>query len=285
MLIVIPSKARATKQTTFENMPPVMKGRITILVEHEQAPSYIQAGYSNNLLIMPPHIKGISWSRQWLVNEALNLGHEKLVMMDDDLVFAKRRDDDLTKFRTPTDLEIPRVFDDIEEALDHYAHVSVSPREGGNRRTEPFCLNTRTMRVLGYNLKVLEKEELLFTFMELMEDFYMNLCLLTRGYENCSINWMVQNQNGSDLPGGCSTFRTLEMHQREAEKLAQVFPQFVTLVRKQTKTAWGGRERTDVVIQWKKALEYGRSQFGPQSPGTAKEALKLLDSGAAKHPE
>jgi hypothetical protein len=92
-----------------------------------------------------------------------------------------------------------------------------------------------------------------------MEDFHVSLSLLTKGLPNMSINWMVQNQNGSNLAGGCSSYRTPERHAESALALKRRFPDFVNVVTKKTKTAWGGQERIDVIIQWKKAIAHGQS--------------------------
>jgi hypothetical protein len=43
-----------------------------------------------------------------------------------------------------------------------------------------------------------------------------------------------------------------------AKGLAELHPGFVKVVRKETKGAWGGGERVDVQIQWKKAWESSR---------------------------
>jgi len=54
----------------------------------------------------------------------------------------------------------------------------------------------------------------------------------------------------------------MEAQDRAARALKERFPDFVTLVKKKTKTAWEGQERTDVIIQWKKAYEWGRAHAG-----------------------
>jgi hypothetical protein len=88
-----------------------------------------------------------------------------------------------------------------------------------------------------------------------MEDFDIQLQLLRKGMPSISINTMVQNQRGSGLEGGCSTYRTVEIQEEAARTLQSYHPEFVSVVQKQTKSAWGGGVRTDVVIQWRKAYE------------------------------
>lgn len=258
VLILIPTKGRATRQTTLACLPPRIFERTYLLVENSQVPGYEAVVYRHKLLVA--EATNIAPCRQWALEYAHRSGVKKLIMLDDDLVFAKRREDDPTKFHNTVDKDMENLFEDIERLLDKYAHVGVSPREGGNRRTEPYIENTRIMRVLAYRVDVLMQEKLRFDDAELMEDFMMSLNLLTRGYATYSINWMVQNQNGSDLPGGCSTFRTPHMQEAAARKLAATFPDFVKVVNKETKTAWGGQARVDVTVQWKKAYNSSKDK-------------------------
>jgi len=183
-------------------------------------------------------------------------------MLDDDLTFAIRRTDEPTKFSTPTDGDIEAVIEDVEYKLDSYAHVSIAPREGGNRRIEPYVPNTRALRALAFRVDKLKTYDIKFTDMEVMEDFYVQLSLLLKGESHLTINWMVQNQGGSNSEGGCSTYRTPEVQARAAEALHAKFPDFVRVVDKETKTAWGGGTRKDVVVSWKSAYEEGRRRAG-----------------------
>jgi len=113
------------------------------------------------------------------------------------------------------------------------------------------------MRVLGYRADTLENLCIKATVADVMNDFGVVLELLTRGYPVININWIVQNQHGSDTSGGCSTYRTSEVQTAAAQALHDRFPAFVKIVQKETKTAWGGKPRTDVIIYWKKAYAEG----------------------------
>lgn len=248
MEIYILSKGRAHRQTTFNNLPPFLQDRVTIAVYPEELQDY------RNYPAIPVHCekRGVGHKRQWLLE---NCPSRKLVMLDDDLVFATRRKDDPTKFREAAPDEIGSLFDDIEQMLDQYAHVGVSGREGANRRTEPRITVGRMTRILGYQVDVLKVNNIRLDEMQLMEDFNTTLRLLRAGYPNMIINYMVQNQNGSNTAGGVSEYRTMEKQSAAAEELARKHPAFVSVVEKSTKTAWGGLPRKDVVIQWKRAYE------------------------------
>jgi len=249
MRIYIPSRGRWHKQSTVKNLPPIVLPNVTIVVPVDE-----YENYARNMpmveVVSPDIPSGIGPCRQWCCEQE----DKKVIMMDDDLVFATRRADDPTKFRESTDQEIEHLIGSIDDSLDTYAHVGVSTREGGNRYTKDYDWNTRLLRVLAYRTDILAEEGIHFDQIPVMEDFYVGLSLLTRGYRNIKHNYMVHNQHGSGTEGGCSTYRDKDMQAQAAHKLADTFPEFVTAVEKETKGAWGGGVRTDVRIQWKKAL-------------------------------
>jgi hypothetical protein len=180
----------------------------------------------------------------------------KLCQLDDDLVFSTRRRDDPTKFRSSTDAELEHMFERMEEHLDNYAHVGVSHREGANRETAYYKYATRMLRVLAYRTDIFLAEGVRFDRLQEMVDFDVTLQLLKKGYTNCVLNGWVSNQSGSDVSGGCSTYRTAETHADAARRLATMHSPFVKVVKKVTKNSWCADEkgeRTDVRVQWKQA--------------------------------
>ena len=239
---------RPDKQITWDSLPKEIRLRACLVVQDREAGKY--PGLPT--LVLPPTIKNLPDTRQWLRD---NTG-PKVVQLDDDLVFATRRADVPTKFRPAMNIEIIKMFDAIEYALDSYAHVGVSHREGANRNTEPYIQVGRMMRILGYRTDVLRKENIVHNRIPDMEDFDVTLQLLRKGYPNLILNNWVHNQGGSNTEGGCSDYRTMETHARDCHILAEkLHPGFVKAVEKTTKTSWGGTTRTDVRMSWKKAYE------------------------------
>jgi len=179
---------------------------------------------------------------------------EKVCMLDDDLRFDLRREDEPNKFTTAEPPHVSKMFQVIEASLDTYAHVGVCPREGGNRHTEKVMFNTRMMRVMALNRTMYHEAKVRFDRIPVMEDFDVTLQLLRAGYPNVVLNKYIQGQGSSNSAGGCSLYRTMEVHEAGARRLKELHPDFVSLVQKTTKGAWGGGTRTDVMIQWKKAF-------------------------------
>ena len=251
MKIYIPSCGRADKQTTVAHLPLSLREVTTVVVPFIEIKDYELALAGAGVKVACPTIPaGIGHCRQWIVEQE----DKKVIMLDDDLVFATRRQDEPTKFYDATDDEVEELFASVWVYLDSYAHVGVATREGGNRCTDALMFNTRLLRFLAYRCDVLREEGIGFTETRVMEDFAVALNLLVRGYESIKINDMVQNQNGSGLAGGCSMYRTEGVQAEAAHQMAEMFPGLVRVSKKITKTAWGGGERVDVTIYWKKAL-------------------------------
>lgn len=253
MQIFIPTYGRSSNQPTFHTLQDAGLNPILVIQDRERhLPAF--ASMTQNILVLPNHIRTIAPTRQYILDNYVS--EEAFCMVDDDLVFFHRRTDDPTKLRDITQAELYKAFTEMEMHLNKgIAHVGFAAREGANRNVEQFVDNTRIMRVLGYNARVLNKVGLRFDDMEVMEDFHVALTLLEHGYPNMILNDYAHNQAGSGAAGGCSHFRTPELHAENAEKLARLHPRYVKVVEKFTKGAWGGGIRKDVVVQWKKAIK------------------------------
>ena len=253
MHILIPTYGRA-KEASQTSLFFIASLGLTphLVVQERERHLYDWAGYP--IIVLPDEIRTIAPTRDWLVQ---NIPSNKIVMVDDDLAFFKRSDEDRTKFIKGAAQDFIDMFKSINSALDLYAHVGIASREGGNRNTESIIKNTRIMRVLAYRTDTMKTEGITFAPREVMEDFHVSLQFLRKGYETVILNDWCHNQAGSGAAGGCSHFRTPEVQARNAELLASLHPDYVTVVDKETKGAWGGGIRKDVRVQWKKAYENG----------------------------
>lgn len=251
MQILIPTYGRHNRQHTYNNLPPAIQKRTTLVVQHRERDMY--KDYPINVL--PKNIETIAPTRQYIMRMT---PERKICMLDDDLRFDFRRMDERGKFYVATEKQVVDMFKAIEKSLDDYAHVGVLSREGGNRVLEETRECTRMMRVLAYDVSVFRAENIKFDRLHLQEDFDVTLQLLRKGYPNLVLCKWVNGQGSSGAKDGCSHFRTIELHNENAHRLAKLHAPFVKLVEKQTKGAWGGRKRTDVMVQWKKAYESSR---------------------------
>lgn len=254
MHIYIPSMGRPRLQYTLAELKDESPYPITLAIPADEEQDYRDA--HEDLLLVPNSIVGIAATRQFIMEQATD---EHVLMMDDDLTFAVRRHDDPTRFRPWQEGELRGMLMAVEALLQRHAHVGIATREGGNRHTDALLTCTRAPRVIGYSRSIFFQEGVDFRNSTVMDDFEATLHLLTRGYANAILNTFVQNQKGSGTAGGASIYRTMVLHAAAAEQLQRRYPAFVKTVQKTTKTAWGGATRTDVVIQWKKALQYGQA--------------------------
>lgn len=254
MEIVIPTLGRENRQTTFENLPAKWQQQTKLVVQHQE--NFLHSNYER--IVLPPEIKDIAATRHYLVHEH-HFESNYLLMLDDDLVFSARRSDDPTKFRKMEDEDYDKMFGDVRQQLMSYSHVGVSHREGANRNIEDYLYCTRQMRVLGFDLRTLRKENIGYGRIPVMEDFDTTLRLLRLGYANVLCNRWVHNQGGSNVAGGCSSFRTPEMQEDSAKRLAALHSGLVKTRKVKTKTSWGGEERTDVTIYWKRAFRFDKA--------------------------
>ncbi len=246
MQIYIPTYGRSDHQVTWDNLPHAIKFNTKLVVQNREREKYEKYPH----IVLPWGLTGIGRTRQWLIE---NTTAKHIVMIDDDLDFAVRRDDALARFRGATDVDIHGMLEEMEWQLRHeFKLVGVSGREGANRNTEQFLTVTRQMRIHGLDAEFFKQANIRFDRLEFMEDFDATLQLLELGYPNCVLNHWVHNQrSGSNAPGGCSEERTLEKHNQAALALKKLHPKFVKVVEKDTGN-WGGL-RLDVYIQWKKA--------------------------------
>lgn len=258
MDILIPTLGRAHRQITFQNLPQKIREHVYLVVQLEDYKKHKLAydHITDRIIVLPPHINTIAQTRAWIMDTPAF--SDTVIMLDDDLVFSARREDEPTKFRSMEKEDYGAMFYDLSELIERYPMGGVSHREGANRNTEEILPFGRSMRVLGFNRPMIKELGIEFGRIELMEDFDVTLQLLRKGFPNPILNMWVHNQGGSDTSGGCSTFRTPELQAECANKLAELHPGFVKVVEKSTKTSWGGGTRTDVTVYWKRAFQSGQ---------------------------
>lgn len=253
MRIYVHSSGRENRQIT---VPILLNAGLSpiLLVQQREYQSYHKK-WGSIVQALPPEIITLSPTRQWIIDNT----DDKVIMMDDDLRFCTRRDDDHTKFRPSDASDVLAMFQKLWDTLDEYAHAGVISREGGNRiEQSPYVFNTRMMRILGYHCPSVRAAGARFDRIITKQDFDMTLQLLRAGYVNALLTEYCHDQPGSNTSGGCSAYRSPEVMEKSARKLAELHPGLVKVVTKETKTAWGGGVRTDVQIQWKRAFNAGK---------------------------
>jgi hypothetical protein len=252
MKLLIPTSGRWQRQMTLEYLPPSIRKEVFLVVQAKEEEKYRRV--HGNLIVLPEHITSLSPTRQWIID---NIEADIICLMDDDLRFYRRGRSDNPLYLQYNDEEgFWQMFRELELHARTGCHAGVSAREGNNRISKDYLFNVRMMRVASYNVTRVRKLGIRFDRLICKTDFDVTLQLLRKGQPNWVSYYFAQGQyKGSNASGGCSEYRTMEVLTTAAYELARLHPEFVTVVKKYTKTAWGGNtERTDVRIQWKKAF-------------------------------
>lgn len=259
MDIFVVSRGRWDRCPTLESLPSV-KGRATLVLHSDEQEKYQSLVDQHGCKVIHFPYTTIGEKRLMI---AQNFAGSKFVMLDDDLTFYKRKSETDYHLRFLEPQEDEFLFNEISAALEYYAHVGVSAREGQNRLPFPRVLNQRYMRVLGY-----QKDAYLACdhTAEYMEDFDIALQLLKRNLPSYILTDYAQNQSGTQAKGGCSLHRTLEKHEAAARALQARHPDCVKLRQKANKTGGEFGSRLEVTIFWKRAL-------GAHTSGNVPEAI------------
>jgi hypothetical protein len=228
----------------------------TLVVQPQEAQSYRQVYKTTPLLILPKEIKGLSPTRQWLLE---NCPERYMVLCDDDLRFARKNPEDRTRLLEPKPQDMADMIAAVKSKLQVFAHVGISARGDNNRKEGFFYKNERMMRFLAYDRERVPPS-CRFDRIPAKQDFDMTLQLLRKGLANCVIyEWAQDQVKASNARGGCATYRTEEMAEAAAKELQRLHPHFVSLVEK-SNSNWKGftkPTRLEAHIAWKQAFEAG----------------------------
>jgi hypothetical protein len=268
MPVFIPSMDRANslfdKISTLKFIKDV-PNEILVVVPPDQNDAYRLAlnlhGRRDVVVLSCPE-KGIAKTRHWIGLHCRKRKINKFAMFDDDLNFAVRKSAENNLLRPQEHKDVLEMLDWVDSALDEYAHVGISPRDAAKtQRVETgdkplTLLNKRTLRTLCYQTDAFLSVK--HGRVQVMEDFDVNLQLIRSGRPNIQTYWWTNDQRQTGSPGGCASYRSHEVHEESAIKLAELHAPFVTLRTKINKgqvikSAAAFRERKEVTIYWEKA--------------------------------
>jgi hypothetical protein len=251
MRIIIPTHGRVNRQRTVSVLPRELLSRTTLISPQQEQRRLACLDDDIEVVAQPDANMRLAAKRAWIVQFCLDRGYEKILMLDDDLTFRTRKSADDWHLRGIWGEKLIPEFQRIEDKLGpEVPHVGFGQAQGNNRLTEVGWKSPGKMVcALGYYLPVVAKEAR-WDLVELRQDMCATLQLLLKGYPNAIWTETVVDQK-RDAPGGCSIYRTDEMSDAEARKLAARFPNYVSV----GKRKYG---RLEVTVQWQKALGDGQ---------------------------
>jgi len=265
--IFIPSMDRAGalfgKISTLTQIKKV-KNDVHLVVPPDQATRYRNALFNagrEDVVVLECPEKGIAKTRHWIGMLCKKKKWDKFAMFDDDLNFAVRKDTTGNGLRIQENKDVVEMLAWIDKALDKYAHVGISPRDAAKTESVQtgdrplILLNKRTLRTLCYRTD--DFLSVKHGRVDVMEDFDVNLQLIEKGLWNAQTYWWTNDQRQTGSPGGCASYRSHEVHEASARKLAELHAPFVTLREKVNKaqvvkSAEAFQKRTEVTIYWEK---------------------------------
>jgi hypothetical protein len=265
--IYIPSMQRANIQRTFSRLPKKLQERTKIVVPVEEYSAYADKwgdGY-----VLPTKVKGIAPTRDWILNTATAAGQRHIVMLDDDVILYKRSDTEkapsgVYRILPAAPADYLQAFKWIESALKRVPHCGWGVRFNDFDTEEEIRSPGRMMHCLAYDLKVINELNARFSKgvapTHVMDDFNMTLQLLTAGYRNeISLIWRCA-PSASNSRGGASTWRTVAIHNESARRMAQRFPDYVSIREKKNWKGMEGEPMLDITAQWRKAYEKSKKK-------------------------
>lgn len=254
--IYIPTYGREGNQITFDKLPDKWKEKSFLVVHPEEK----HDGYPT--LRCDIQGTGIAPVRKWIAEH----GHGKrYAVLDDDVEFVyTRRDNEEGPSNKPlTNEQFDDMFNEMDLWMDEgYIHTACDVCWNPPTRNMDSKINSRITTNIFYDGSKLPIEKIDWLSLPIAEDYYVNLQLLTMGYQNkVSLKYRT-NPSVTQAKGGCSTFRTLDVHNNTMRELQKKFPEYVQLREKITKNSgeWSGKVRLAATISWKKAFESSKSK-------------------------
>ena len=241
---------RVNAQITLRQVPWA-----TLVVQAHEEDIHREAFPDTKLLVLPPHIRTISTTREWLTENCAVDG--KIIMLDDDLTISYRNDPSDYHLKVATPEQVEACFYEMWRLMNEYAHVAVSGREGQNRLSPEDSapvFNGRYMRMVGFN-RNLFPEDLGMARVNGLSDFDINLQLLRAGRSSIILTRWAQGHKGTQTPGGISEQRNHETHEAEVDQMVEMHPGFVKKRFVENKTQGEFGRRAEVTIFWKKAFQ------------------------------
>jgi hypothetical protein len=257
MQLIIPTRGRTDQQHTLQQLPGELRKQTSLVCPKDEASSldHLYKSDGVEIVIQPDPDWTIARKRKWIIEEYHRVGHDKIMMLDDDLTFSTRRSPEGTGLRVIRGEELIPEFERIGAKLGpEFPHAGFGPRLHNDKKEAGWeVTGARNIYSLGYYLPIVVRECVLGRI-ETREDMDLTLQLLRKGYHNAVWQTTVVNQLQYDGPGGATNERTIERSDADCYKLKRLHPGYVRVVQKDYTDSV---PRKEVKVQWKKALEDG----------------------------
>lgn len=215
-----------------------------------------------------------------LIEAAIRGGHERLVVLDDDLTFSIEDPnlDAIPRYRKANARELSHVMrlaaNVVRDELPACSLTPIMKRSAGGGSVFEYATSLMWTYIfwLPHFAKHPEHRFWEGKHIEARCDLNLSLKLLTSGYLTGVYTGMFVPDNVNN-PGGCSTYRTIELERASIDYLKRTYPD---VVRTRKKFGWiegPDVEREAPVIAWKRAFdrEKFRVHFGREASDFARK--------------
>jgi len=255
MHVYIPTYRRVNMQKTWTFLSPAMRDCTTLVCVADEAKALARAT-GGRVLVQPARVQTISDKRQWIVDQC---DYPYLCMLDDDLRLCVRDPiwgqgksaNEEVRLLPCNNRESDRLFKELREQLDTYAHASISMRMANRGMMPGWHLNKRACYVLAFNVSTL-RQFARFDSIRHREDMWVTLKLLEAGFANSVSFEFCGDQLYAKAGGESAMGRTMKESNKDAEKLAKEFPGLVKVQWRNYRAAVSIK-RLEVQVQWKQA--------------------------------
>lgn len=255
MHIYIPTYRRVNMQKTWTFLSPRIRECTTLVCVKDEAKALHRAT-GGRVLVQPERVQTISAKRQWIVDQCES---PYLAMLDDDLRLCVRdpiwgqgkSNNDEVRLLPCNNNESDRLFRELRQQLDSYAHAGISMRMANRGALPGWHQCKRMCYVLAYHLPTM-RQFARFDAIEHREDIWVTLKLLEAGFAN-SVSFEFCADNLYAKKGGESAAgRKMSKSNKDALTLHKEFPMLVKAQWRDYRAAVSIK-RMEVTVQWKKA--------------------------------
>lgn len=268
IFIALATRGRVDAQKTLERLHPKILKQVSLFC-HPGELKLHQKNWGDKVKDIQEYdsnAKNIGEIREWL---AYNAPKGKIIFMDDNITFSVR----LEGYKTPrvlnknnfTDSEIlehqTNMFNWLWDSLDKkdIGIAGISFRPFNRIGMEDIERNKRFFAIWGLDCKKYysqKKNPVYMSDWPIKEDFATGIAIRKMGYDILVTNkFAFDKTSGSNSKGGCSNYRNVDLMNSEAKRMAEMFPDIIT-IKTRNNNNWGGdfkdKESIDVIIHWSK---------------------------------
>jgi len=266
-LLVVPSRERANwlkgRQNNTLKQVAHLNPLLYVREDDSQMDAYKQMAdeYGVGMLMQDPSALGAAQTYDSLIDLAIRDGYQCLVVLDDDLSFSMHNPIKAAKpdYKRCTPDELAHLVDDFANLTSlQLPAASMTPIM---KRSQPGCIGYAHPLMWTYSFYLPhfkahpEHRYWKGKHIEARCDLNLALTLLTQGYltafmATCFIPDNVNN------PGGCSTYRTLDLEKQSVDYLKATYPGLVTTHYMRGWVGDANVQREAPIIKWKRAFNH-----------------------------